>query len=78
MPSLRAKLDNNQADRFILFFTQGCIMTFIERLERKIKRNFPEISEQELKERLAVAKHLIAFAHEKNRTSCPKNNLTIT
>jgi len=43
----------------------GLYMTFLERLERRIRANFPELPESEISARLSLAKHLIAMEHEK-------------
>lgn len=39
-------------------------MNWIKRLEKKIRTNFPDISESELLERLDLAKHLVAMEYQ--------------
>lgn len=63
----RTIFHNNQAHR-----TTRMLMNYLERIERNIKREFPDITLQELNERLTIIRHMIALNHEKKRTSCPK------
>jgi hypothetical protein len=44
---------------------QGLYMTFLERIERNIKREFPDITPEELHERMNLIRHLIAMKHQK-------------
>ena len=42
-------------------------MNHLHRIERNIKRDFPEITKEELRERMSIIKHMIALNHEKKR-----------
>lgn len=41
-------------------------MNFIQRIERNMKRDFPEITLEELKERINLIKHMIAISRQSN------------
>lgn len=45
------------------FITHGWVMDFLDRLRLKIIKNYPGITEEELADRMLVAKHLIALEH---------------
>lgn len=71
MLRIKSQFNNNYIHSFVLFFyfnLQGCPMDHLSRLEKRIRKNFPDISEQELKERMAIAKGLIAIAHQQKKT----------
>ena len=57
-------------------------MNYLTRLEWKIKRDYPEISMEELADRITLAKHLIAWEHEKRnlglRGILPKDQCSST
>ena len=63
----KSKYLNNQRYSYTRMY-----MNYLQRIERNIKREFPEITPEELKERLMLIKHIIALNHKKKRTSCPK------
>lgn len=42
-------------------------MNHLQRIERNIKREFPNITTEELKERMSLIKHMIALDHDKKR-----------
>lgn len=46
-------------------------MNFLQRLEHNIKNNFPGITDSELKERVRIAKHIIALNHENKLQQSP-------
>ena len=60
---------NSKAIRMIrLFrtiFVQGLyFMDYLLKIERRIKKNFPEITPQELEERLKILKGMVALKHD--------------
>lgn len=70
MLRINTQINNNQVLGLVLIFNfklQGCLMDHLSRLEKRIRKNFPDISEQELKERIAIAKGLIAIAHQQKK-----------
>lgn len=50
------------------FFNQGFrFMNYLERIEKNIRKSFPDITERAFNERMDLVKHLIAFQHQSKR-----------